>query len=217
MPANTTAIDRESLQQSLLIETVKLFALAARADEVISDSESAYVWQYFSRSYPPEVSQLLLEEFWTYAQEQLSMEEVASQCRARLAYEEKVFLLGKLLELLASDEITEEEEIFWGELGDQLGVALDDLKRLEALWLDKPLPRGHSTYLRWLWVTGLGEGGDVELRRPGLRLLLLRVKRRVLLLQTDDRQPISIDGERLVPHRLWRLPADQAIALRAMP
>lgn len=206
-----SAIDRESLSQSLLIGTVKLFALAAKADDVISASESSYVREYFSLTYPTEFTNFLHLEFLRYVEEDLSIEAVTTQCRREQSYEERVFLLGKLLELLAADEITQEEWIFWSEVGDQLGVDLEDLHRLEALWLDETTPEGYSDYLRWLWVTDRGGGGDIELDAPGLRLLILRVKQKVFLKQIGGAQRIMIGGRRLNPKLLTRLSSTASI------
>ncbi|MEM9984162.1 MAG: ATP-binding cassette domain-containing protein, partial [Bacteroidota bacterium] len=213
MPESRSSIDLESLQQSLLIETVKLFALAARADEVITDSESAYVREYFSRSYPPEFTDFLHGEFLRFTQEDLSVESVTAASRSRLKYEEKVFLMGKLLELLAADEVTREEQAFWAELGDRLGLTWGDLQVLEALWLDQPIPDEHSHSLRWLWITDREGGGDLTLDTPGLRLLVLRIRRRILLKQVAGPQGIWLDEQGLLPHLLWRLPPDVNIRI----
>lgn len=213
MSAAFSAIDRDALNQSLLIETVKLFALAAKADEVLSDSESSYVRQYFSRSYSQEFTDFLHQEFLRYVEEDLSIGEVTAQCQRQQSYEERVFLLGKLLELLAADEVTQEEWVFWAEVGDQLGIGLADLHRLEALWQGQAVPQeeGYSDYLRWLWLTGQGEGGDLELDVPGLRLLVLRVKQRVFLKQLAGPETITLGDQPLLPGLLWRLPAEAAL------
>ena len=178
-----SAIDREALSQSLLIGTVKLFALAAKADDFVSASESSSYENIFLSATPQSLPTSFTKNFSKICGGRSVDRGRGNQCRREQSYEERVFLLGKLLELLAADEITHEEWIFWSEVGDKLGVELADLQRLEALWLDEEPPKGYSDYIRWLWVTDRGQGGDIELDAPGLRLLILRVKRNVFLKQ----------------------------------
>lgn len=204
--SSLSAIDRESLNQSLLIETVKLFALAAGADHVVTDSESAYVRQYLARTYPPEFTEFLHGEFLRLAKEDLDPERIAASSRVQLSYEERIFLLGKLLELLAVDQITEGEVAFWHDMGGKMEVPNSDLTLLRSLLLDaEAQPDRQSPNLRWLRLTGYGEGGDVELPSPGLCLLVMRVNRQVFLRQMDSQQAVYTRQNLLVPFQLTRM------------
>jgi len=205
-----SAIDRESLNQSLLLETVKLFALAAQADKVISDSESAYVRQYFARSYPEEFTDFLHQEFLRLAEQQQEIEEVTAYSREQLSYEEKIFLMAKLLELLSADEMTEEEQQVWFRVGDALQVDGPDLQVLQTLVLGTESSTQSSAHLRWLQVTGYGEGGDAELPIPGLNLLVIRANRQVFLLHKDEMHVIRAQGQRVLPGQVYRLPNEAA-------
>jgi ABC-type multidrug transport system ATPase subunit/ABC-type multidrug transport system permease subunit len=223
MPISSlTAIDRESLNQSLLIETVKLFALAAGADQVVTDSESAYVRQYLARTYPPEFTEFLHGEFLRLAGEDLDPDRIAINSKAQLSYEERIFMLGKLLELLAIDEVTQEEVTFWHDMGSKMEVPDTDLTLLRSLLLNaEAQPDRRSPNLRWLRLTGYGEGGDVELPTPGLRLLVMRVNRQVFLRQMDLQQAVYTRQNLLAPHQLTRMVRGEPIffgsSLKVLP
>lgn len=206
MAHTLSAIDRESLNQSLLLETVKLFALVAGADRVVTESESAYVRQYLARTYPPEFTEFLHGEFMRLAHETLDVARITASSRAQLSYEERTFLLGKLLELIATDGVKSEEIRFWEDLGRQLDMPKSELVLLRTLLLDAEAQPAHdSPNLRWLRLTGYGEGGDVELPTPGLRLLVLRVNRQVMLRQMDEQQAVYTRQTLLRPYQLTRM------------
>jgi ABC transport system ATP-binding/permease protein len=85
---------------------------------------------------------------------------------------------------------------------------------LRTLLLDEGVqPEHHSPNLRWLRLTGYGEGGDVELPTPGLNLLVLRINRQVLLRQMDLQQAVYTRQNLLAPFELTRMLRGEPIFL----
>jgi len=207
-----STFDRDALQNSLLIDTVKLFALVAKADGVITDSELTYVQQYFADIYPKDFANYLHEEFLLCINQNIPLEEVTAQIKEQLGLEAKIFLLGKMLELVAADEVKDEELTFVAHLAKLLGIEEIDYSILEALMVGRPT-QYTSKRLHWMWFTGLNEKGDVLLPAPSLQLLVLRVNREVFVLKKNTDHSLQIGRQELTPNRIYRLQTKESILI----
>ena len=96
---------KESLGNSLLINTVKLFSLLAKADSNVSQAERDYVKFYLDSIYHAPVAQYLYEQFEYFLSETIDAEQAAAQIRTGFSYENRVFILMKVYELAASDSM----------------------------------------------------------------------------------------------------------------
>lgn len=201
----------------MLTETVKLFSLMAKADGVVSEEEESYVHQHFRALYREDFANFLNEEFAAYVKKDLDASTVARSLKGRLGYEEKIFLLVKLYELMASDEIEEAEMQLLNTVSLAMGVHEADLKALgQLLRPDGNLPPSNldsqASTIRHLCLTDQPED-TVSLPFPGLRMMIIRVNRKLILIQGDAQNTIRLGDLKITPHFARLIRHEQAIRI----
>jgi uncharacterized tellurite resistance protein B-like protein len=125
---------RESLGNSLLINTVKLFSLLAKADSNVSQAERDYVRFYLDSIYHAPVAQYLYEQFELFVEENIDAEAAAAQIRTGFSYENRVFILMKVYELAASDSMDDIERETARKIGRMVGLSDADICFVESIY-----------------------------------------------------------------------------------
>ena len=97
------------IKNTLLYDVIRLFAAMASADGEITAKERAFTQSYFNALYPADFAEVLFHEFERALTSGINLEKVLSGIHRRLSNDEKVFLLVKLVELMAADEIADPE------------------------------------------------------------------------------------------------------------
>lgn len=190
----------------------------AKVDGVVSEEEKSYVHQHFKTLYPEDFADFLSDEFSDYVQKDLDAMIVARSLKSRLGYEEKVFLLVKLYELMASDEIDEAEMRFLSDISQTMGVLEADLTSLGRLLRPDVNPGGDSQAppeggtIKCIHVTHLPTG-TVQLPYPGLDVIIIRVNRRLILIQKDASNSIRLGDLKISPGFARLIRHEQAIRI----
>ena len=89
------SIDKATIRQTLLYETLKLFALMANADGVVSKEEEQYVDQHIQSLYPPDIAPLFFKEFTLTLEENPNLDSVIANINGRFQYYEKIFSVAE--------------------------------------------------------------------------------------------------------------------------
>jgi ABC-type multidrug transport system ATPase subunit/uncharacterized tellurite resistance protein B-like protein/ABC-type multidrug transport system permease subunit len=130
---------QESLENTLLINTVKLFSVLAKSDEEVTDAELQYVRTYLNSIYHEPVAEYLFQQFELFVEQDIDAEQAAAQIRESFSYENRVFILMKVYELAASDRVEESERETARHIGQLIGVTYEDICFVETIY---DLPTG---------------------------------------------------------------------------
>ena len=127
-----------TLETSLAMQIIKLFAIMTKADTVVSDEEREFVEQYCSQLYPAKIAKYLFSRFENYLSTDLDLEKVAGTINTRLSYQEKIFCLLKTYELIVSDATDESELHLIQEISKLLQIDPADIAFIEYIFDIRP-------------------------------------------------------------------------------
>jgi ABC-type multidrug transport system ATPase subunit/uncharacterized tellurite resistance protein B-like protein len=209
--------DKKTLEHTLLSDTVKLFALIALADGVLTEQEEKYIKKYFNALYPQDFADFLFSAFLENTKEVLITEEIIANIKTRLKYEEKIFLLIKLYELVAIDGVDDLEAELLLRLVNLLELNEKDLKAVEQITLAKKSSEiniSTASYKILKFSNNLLVG-DVYLPFEDLDFIIIYTGHEVFLLQKDDKNEIKIGEHKANPHFTYKLHKGKPITINS--
>ena len=204
---------RQTLENSLAMQVIKLFAIIARADKVISDQELDFVTSFLNNLYPSNISQYLFSRFEEYISRDLDLERVAETINSILSYQEKIFCLIKTYELIESDEAVDVEINTAHKLCDLLNIKYSDIAFIENSFGLTEVPQStldESTIIP-LRVTGDALTADVYLPYPGLDLVIYKIVNIYCIIKKDDICNVVVSDFILTKNLLKRIPHNSTI------
>ncbi|MCU0427721.1 MAG: ATP-binding cassette domain-containing protein [Candidatus Kapabacteria bacterium] len=186
---------KESLGNSLLINTVKLFSLLAKADSNVSQAERDYVRFYLDSIYHAPVAEYLYEQFEYFLSENIDAEQAAAQIRTGFSYENRVFILMKVYELAASDSMDDVERETARRIGRMIGLADGDICKVESIY-DIPstetLEIAKQSEIISIHIGDDPHLYDVVLPYPLLDVEVFKIRSIYIILQKNDKHQIKV-------------------------
>ena len=188
---------KESLGNSLLINTVKLFSLLAKADSNVSQAERDYVRFYLDSIYHAPVAQYLYEQFEHFLSENIDAEQAAAQIRTGFSYENRVFILMKVYELAASDSMDDVERDTARRIGRMIGLTDPDICKVESIY---DLPSSETLEIaKQSEIISIHIGDDphlydVVLPIPLLDVEVFKIRSIYIILQKNDKHQVKVGG-----------------------
>ncbi len=188
---------KESLGNSLLINTVKLFSLLAKADSNVSQAERDYVKFYLDSIYHAPVAQYLYEQFEYFLSETIDAEQAAAQIRTGFSYENRVFILMKVYELAASDSMDDVERDTARRIGRMIGLTDPDICKVESIY---DLPSSETLAIaKQSEIISIHIGDDphlydVVLPIPLLDVEVFKIRSIYIILQKNDKHQVRVGG-----------------------
>ncbi len=187
---------QESLENTLLINTVKLFSVLAKSDEEVSDAELQYVRSYLNSIYHEPVASYLFEQFERFVREDIDARAAAAQIRESFSYENRVFILMKVYELAASDRVEDSERSTARSIGEMIGVRYEDVCFIETIY---DLPTGvtietsRQSSIQTLRIGDEPMFADIVLQLKLVDVEIFRVNSIYILLPKNNRYPVFVD------------------------
>lgn len=192
---NSTAAIEQSLENSLIVNTIKLFSVLAIADGIVSDAERNYVSNYLDSLFLPPISDYLFGQFEKYIETGAEVESAARQIREGFSYENRVFILMKVYELASADQMEEAERETARAIGQEIGVTIEDLAFIEKIF-DVPeaadIETGKQSIIQSLRVGDIPGYSDLIMPYSRLDLELLKINSIYVALLKSPGHPISI-------------------------
>jgi ABC-type multidrug transport system ATPase subunit/uncharacterized tellurite resistance protein B-like protein len=188
---------RESLGNSLLINTVKLFSLLAKADSNVSQAERDYVRFYLESIYHAPVAEYLFEQFEVFVEENIDAEAAAAQIRTGFSYENRVFILMKVYELAASDSMDDIERETARRIGRMIGLSDADICFVESIY---DLPSNETLEIaKRSEIVSIHIGDDAHLFDmvlpfPLLDVEVFKIRSIFIILQKNDKHAVKVGG-----------------------
>ena len=187
---------QQSFENSLIVNTIKLFSVLTLADGIVSDAERNYVSNYLDSLYLPPISDYLYEQFEKYVETGAEVESAARQIREGFSYENRIFILMKVYELAASDKMEEAERETARAIGQEIGITIEDIAYIEKIF-DVPeaadIETGKPSIIQSLRIADVPGYADIVMPYPRLHLELLKINSiYVALLKTGNQHPVLI-------------------------
>jgi ABC transport system ATP-binding/permease protein len=195
-PSTQAGSLQESLENTLLINTVKLFSVLAKSDDEVSEAELQYVQTYLSTIYHKPVADYLFEQFERFVQEDIDEAAAAAQIRTSFSYENRVFILMKVYELAASDRVEDSERETARRIGTLIGVSYEDICFVETVY---DLPTGvtietsQKTSIDTLRIGDTTMFSDIVLPMHLLDVEIFRTGGIYILLPKNNRHAVLVD------------------------
>lgn len=186
---------QQSFENSLIINTIKLFSVLTLADGIVSDAERSYVSNYLESLYLPPISDYLYEQFEKYVETGAEVESAARQIREGFSYENRVFILMKVYELAAADNMEEAERETARAIGQEIGISIEDIAYIEKIF-DVPeaadIETGKPSIIQSLRVADVPGYADIVMPYPRLHLELLKINSIFVSLLKNGKHPVIV-------------------------
>lgn len=203
------------IHQSLLDYTVKLFSVIASVDGEVSPQEENYVKKYFEDYYQARFANALFRLFREYANQSLDATIIIAEINDRLQLHEKVFLLLKLYELTASDQVDPAELTLLRKLGSMLLDDPEDVIIIENLVSKSynELANAHMVGkdLRYICMGSSRVEHEIYLGLASLKLILVRVQHSLIVVQKDHLNRVKVGRRRINPGFASYIPFNQSL------
>ncbi|MFQ5825184.1 MAG: ATP-binding cassette domain-containing protein, partial [bacterium] len=124
----------DSFENSLAIEIIILFSIIAKADELVTQKELDYVRYYFDSFYPKQISEELFKQFEDFLDVNLDINQFTYTYNSGLPYENRVFILMKIYELIKSDTIQNVELKTARKISNLLRIQESDIDFIESIY-----------------------------------------------------------------------------------
>lgn len=193
--AQQSASLRESLENTLIVNTIKFFSVIAKSDGFVSPDERQYVRNYLDSVYLAPVADYLYSQFERFVEMDIDLEAAATQIKNGFSYENRVFILMKVYELASSDSMDDIERDVSRKIGSLIGVAFEDVIFIEEIY-DVPGSTGTETE-RQTSIISIRMGNipgysDVVLPYPHLDMEILKVGSIFIALKKSKHHSITI-------------------------
>ncbi len=201
LSAEASAEVDSRLQDSLADQVLKAFALVAGTMNGASQARQDFITAFYGRLYPRDLSGRFLARYQRFLTALPGQAEIARVLKARLAPQERLFVLLVLYAFLAADEVGPEGMAVVRGLGDLMEVAPADAAYLER---DFNLANPSALDMEGLSVVAVHVGEDpdqvdVHLPLPGLDLTLYRLQDIAVALKRGGDARVSVEGYGLAP------------------
>jgi ABC transport system ATP-binding/permease protein len=210
--SKANAAIQQSLEGSLIVNTIKLFSVLAIADGEVSDAERNYVSSYLDSLYLPPIADYLFGQFERYIETGAEVETAARQIREGFSYENRAFILMKVYELASTDEMQEAERETARAIGQEIGVTIEDIAFIEKTF-DVPdaadIETGKRSIIQQIRVGDVPGYSDLVLPYQRLELEILKINSIYIALVKNSRHPIMIGSATTTPKQLTPMLANK--------
>ncbi len=193
--AKQSASLRESLENTLIVNTIKFFSVIAKADGFVSPDERDYVRTYLDSVYLPPVADYLYGQFERFVEQDTDLTAAATQIKNAFNYENRVFILMKVYELATSDSMDDVERDVARTIGRLMDISFEDIVFIEKLY-DVPgsadIETEHPTSIVSVRVGPTPGYCDIVLPYNNLDLELLQVGGVYIALKKTKHQMVAV-------------------------
>lgn len=197
----------QTLEKSLAMQIMKLFAITAMADKVISKREKQYVKAFLDKFFPENISQYLFNQFINYVTQDSDYKEIAQDINRNLSYQEKIFCIFKIYELIESDET---EEIDIDVIRNMLEpyISSTDIAYIENIFGLRTVSQNilNQSSIISLQITSEISTSDVYMPYEGLELVVYKIFDIYCIVQKDNIHKAVVNNYKLNKGIFTRIP-----------
>ncbi|PID30204.1 MAG: hypothetical protein CR982_01485, partial [Candidatus Cloacimonadota bacterium] len=193
------ALDKETknykeIGKSKLNLVSKIFSIIVSSDGVITEKEKLFVKDFYDNYYPKEISKTLYENFCEDYETKVSVDEVVKEFLS-FSYGEKFFLMMKIYELILIDDIDQNEIMVAIEIGEKVGIDIEDIKLIENFYQNKQQfpDKSYSYNFDFITISDIKNRSDVFINEKDLDIIIFNVGSTYFLLKRDTTNYIRIN------------------------
>jgi len=204
-----------NLNNTLIADIIRLFATMASADGVVSEEEKNYIRNYLNAYYPESFAKILFKEFEKSATSGTDKDTILTSIHRRLNNDDKLFLIVKLIELMAADGIDESERNVLNIISAKFHISKSQVNFLIDLLAgsESELLTGNNAPFKFLFISNDETRTDVWLPFPGLKLMVVNLGKSLMIVQEDDKNKILLNDKPLVKNFTAKIPANGHIRI----
>jgi len=198
---------KKTLDDSLANQVIKLFAVIAKADTVISREELDFVAAFLENRYPPNIASYLFKRFREYTSSELNLQTIADAINNKLSYQAKLFSLIKTYELITADEAAEVEIETAHRIVHLLKIRKPDIDFIEKHFGIRSVT-DDQLFLSSIISLSISDDpstADVFLHYPHLRIQMLKIFDQYIIIKKDDTVSVVTNGHALTPNCAERI------------
>ncbi|HSI83917.1 MAG TPA: ATP-binding cassette domain-containing protein, partial [Candidatus Methylacidiphilales bacterium] len=182
-------------ENPFVVAIIKVFTLAIRADNRTTLGELGYVKSYLDTICGESASWGLFVKFLDYLAAPLDVDATVNELKELFPYEQRLFLLLKVQELLSADSDSEHALPTTRSFAKKMDVRDVDLDIIEELYRSQGhMPRREGASIEVLTVASEPERADIVLPMTGLFVRLLKIGSSFYVLQCDELYQLEANG-----------------------
>jgi ABC-type multidrug transport system ATPase subunit/uncharacterized tellurite resistance protein B-like protein len=203
------------LKNTIISDIIQLFAAMASADGKVTSEEKEFIHNYFNSLYPVTFAQVLFEEFEKAIKSGTDRDTLLSGIHKRLSFDDKIFLVVKLIELMVIDEIDDSEKKVLNIIAEKLVVPKDTVDFLISLisGYDNEEIKTKIRSYNFLTISDIQDISDVLLPFPGLKLTVVNIGKSLIIVQKDVINNVLINDKPLIKKFTTRIPKNGHIRI----
>ena len=198
-----------NLKNTLIAEIIQLFAKMASVDGKVTDEEREYINKYFKTLYPENFAQVLYKEFEKAVETSIKTDTLLSNIDRRLNNDDKIFLIVKLIELMAADDVDEKEKKLLYYIADKFNIPNDNvnffIKTISGNEKEETFIATTTPY-KFLIISNNQKTGNVLLPYSDLELLIINSGKSFIIIQKDKNNNIKINDKQVISHFATKIP-----------
>ncbi len=203
--AQQSASLRESLENTLIVNTIKFFSVISKSDGYVSDDEREYVRTYLDSVYLPPVADYLFGQFERFIEQDIDLATTARQMKEGFSYENRVFILMKVYELAASDAMDDVERDVARSIGRLMDITFEDVVFIEKLY-DVPgsadVETDRRSSIESIRVGSVPGYADIVLPYPHLDVEILRIGSIYIIIKKNKHHSVSVGVGSKMPRKI---------------
>jgi len=224
----------KSIEKSLIGDTVKLFAVVALADGVISDEEKEFIKIYFQSLYPGNLVEALEHLFYKDIEnikvqinkiktkvpdiEKLLTvsKDITKGLATKLSEIEKLILVMKVIELIAADEVLDIELSVLNQIASDFDIKNEDVSSLLSLISIKSsseLVINKQSLVKTLRFSENEQKSEVCFKHKDLDFIIFSIGKEFFILQKDLINNIKINNSTINNNFFYKLPHECEIVV----
>lgn len=187
----------------------------ASADGKVSEEEKEFISKYFNSLYLKNFARVLYKEFEKAVNSGINTDSLLSSIHRRLNNDDKVFLVIKLIELMATDEIDDSERKVLNTITEKFNIPADNANFLISIIAgeNQEKIKVKKQAYKYFTITDDKGPGDVTLPFPGLRLTVVNIGKSLVILQKDTKNDILINDKPVANNFSLKIPKDGRLVI----
>ncbi len=202
-----------NLKNTLIFEIIQLFAVMASADGKITTKEKEFVSKYFNTLYPENFARFLYGEFEKAVKSGIDTDTILSRIDRRLNNDDKILLIVKLIELMATNKIHDLEKKVLDLITQKFKIPNENTNFLINLITGDHLDKTGTLAgpYKSLTISDKQTTADVLLPFPGLNLTVVNIGKSLIIVQKDNKNNILINDKPIIRNFASKIPKNSHI------
>ncbi|MBN2789088.1 MAG: ATP-binding cassette domain-containing protein [Candidatus Delongbacteria bacterium] len=199
----------KNIEDSRLIYFTKLFAVVASVEKELSETEYAYILEFYWINYPDTIAFYLFKKFEEFKKKYVSIQSYDIENDSNTSYGEKVFILFKIYEFIYLLGKVNNSKIQTGrKIASLLGINNEELSLVESIF------NGNFDYsdvrrnvnIKYIVVSNDENKSDVYLPFKDLSLIIFNLEKFYFLIKLDENSSVHINNFNLMNKISFKMP-----------